>query len=476
LYQNVNGCDSLVITTTTLLASDTTYLVSTTCTENQTGTTSSLYQNINGCDSIVIETTTLLDTDTIYLNIETCDSSQAGIFVNSYQNINGCDSLVITTIKALPIDTIYTNATSCNPADTGMVTTIFQNAYGCDSIIFTNVTYVLADTIYRSGVSCNPVFVGTNILNYTNQYGCDSLIFVETTLVTGDTTYLNYTSCNPADTGLITTVLFNANGCDSIIYINTTYIDEQMLDASDAYICVGESAQLMVEGGSNISWSPSVGLSCTNCSDPVATPTQTTTYTITSDGCDGFVETQEVTVFVEEAPEIDVRVEEDFLRFGDSTTIFVTSNQLFVNYTITTSTGQVICTGCSEAVVQPKNSTTYVVTAINDNGCETEDRITIDVTDVCVDAEVQIPNLFSPNGDGVNDLFEIRYTGLQNAYSLNLYNRWGQLVFTTNDLSQKWDGTFRGENVTPGVYVYYFKAICPNGKSVLYKGNITLVR
>jgi gliding motility-associated-like protein len=473
---NTNGCDSLIITATTLLQSDTTYLNSTSCTANQIGVTSLLYQNIHGCDSLVIETTILLDADTIYLNLETCDSSQAGVFINAYQNQSGCDSLVITTIDALPIDTIYNEATSCNPADTGMVTTILQNVYGCDSIIFTKVTYALADTVYRDEVSCNPALVGSNILNYTNQYGCDSLIFVETTLVNSDTTYLNYTSCNPADTGLITTILLNENGCDSIIYINTTYVNEEMLDASDTYICVGESAQLIVQGGSGLTWSPSTGLSCTSCSDPLASPGQTTTYTVTAEGCDGFITSQEITVFVAEAPQITIQVESDFLRFGDSTTIDVTSNQLFANYTIATDMGLVLCTDCSELVVQPENSTIYVVTAINDNGCESEDRVTIDVSDVCVDAEVEIPNLFSPNGDGANDLFEIRYQGLQNTYSLNIYNRWGQLVYTTNDLSQKWDGTFRGENVMPGVYVYYFRAICPNGKSVLYKGNVTLVR
>ena len=59
---------------------------------------------------------------------------------------------------------------------------------------------------------------------------------------------------------------------------------------------------------------------------------------------------------------------------------------------------------------------------------------------------------------------------------MRIYNRWGQKVFETNDLNIKWDGTFRGLPVDPGVFVYYFNAVCPNGDEVVYKGNITVLK
>jgi gliding motility-associated-like protein len=85
-----------------------------------------------------------------------------------------------------------------------------------------------------------------------------------------------------------------------------------------------------------------------------------------------------------------------------------------------------------------------------------------------------VPNAFSPNGDGNNDVLYVLGTVLNMDFVV--YNRWGQQVFKTSDRSQGWDGTFNGVEQNSGVFAYRLTGVLPNGERVEKKGNITLVR
>ena len=84
-------------------------------------------------------------------------------------------------------------------------------------------------------------------------------------------------------------------------------------------------------------------------------------------------------------------------------------------------------------------------------------------------------NAFSPNGDGVNDILRVRGLNLLEL-ELKIFDRWGELVFETTDQSIGWDGTFKGKEVDPDVYVYHLRVICFDEQENLIKGNITLIR
>ncbi len=86
-----------------------------------------------------------------------------------------------------------------------------------------------------------------------------------------------------------------------------------------------------------------------------------------------------------------------------------------------------------------------------------------------------LPNAFSPNGDGMNDIFIIRGNNIASAY-LAVYNRWGEKVFETTDQSTGWDGTFRGKSCNVAVYAYYLRATMKDGKELVQKGNVSLIR
>jgi gliding motility-associated-like protein len=100
---------------------------------------------------------------------------------------------------------------------------------------------------------------------------------------------------------------------------------------------------------------------------------------------------------------------------------------------------------------------------------------------LCQAEQVFIPNSFTPNGDGHNDVFYPRGKGLSIITTFKIFDRWGELLFErnniqTDDASVGWDGTFRGVVLSPDVYVYVVEAICETGEPINWKGDIMIMR
>ena len=138
---------------------------------------------------------------------------------------------------------------------------------------------------------------------------------------------------------------------------------------------------------------------------------------------------------------------------------------------------RVLCDDCTEVEVRPLVTTVYEVSATTEaGGCDATERLTLVVEDECSFADVEIPNIITPNDDGANDVLEIRYAGVQNISLLRIYNRWGELVYETEDIDEYWDGTHRGMPLNPAVFVYYLEGLCLSGEPFTQEGNVTLVR
>lgn len=136
------------------------------------------------------------------------------------------------------------------------------------------------------------------------------------------------------------------------------------------------------------------------------------------------------------------------------------------------------CTDCTQPFASPKFNTVYTVTALDDNGCRNSAKVQVIV--LCQGANVFVPNTFSPNGDGSNDVFYVRGRGLDRVKSLRIYNRWGELVFervnfAVNDATVGWNGTYNGKKLTPDVYVYQVDVFCDNSESIRFEGNVSLI-
>jgi gliding motility-associated-like protein len=105
--------------------------------------------------------------------------------------------------------------------------------------------------------------------------------------------------------------------------------------------------------------------------------------------------------------------------------------------------------------------------------CKVQDTVTVIVDINCGD--FFIPNVFSPNGDGLNDMINVHGRCIT-TFNLQIFNRWGEKVFETSSLSESWDGTFRGQKLDTGVFVYKADGISIDGQEFKLKGNITLIR
>jgi gliding motility-associated-like protein len=136
------------------------------------------------------------------------------------------------------------------------------------------------------------------------------------------------------------------------------------------------------------------------------------------------------------------------------------------------------CANCPTITVSPTAQTTYTV-QVSENGCLATDDITVFVNK---DRPVYIPNAFSPNSDGINDLFTI-YAGKSVAKikSFLVFNRWGESMysyfdFTPNDPNIHWDGTFKSKELQPAVFTWFAEIEFTDGKVEVYKGDVTLIR
>jgi gliding motility-associated-like protein len=125
-------------------------------------------------------------------------------------------------------------------------------------------------------------------------------------------------------------------------------------------------------------------------------------------------------------------------------------------------------------MIAVKHPAIYCLTITNEWGCSTTDSV-----EVFKDCYIDIPNAFSPNGDGLNDYFIPRQylsSGLV-SFKMQVFNRWGQLIFETTSIDGRgWDGAFNGVAQPAGVYVYLIEASFINGRSERYQGNVTLFR
>ena len=124
-----------------------------------------------------------------------------------------------------------------------------------------------------------------------------------------------------------------------------------------------------------------------------------------------------------------------------------------------------------------QNTTIVTLTVIDLNtGCEVFAEKRLKVYEInCAEPDIFIPSAFTPNGDNNNDIFYVRGSNLY-SIELEIYNRWGELVFRTDDLNRGWDGSYNGREADPGVFVYHLKAICLDKQEYFTKGNLTLIR
>ena len=346
--------------------------------------------NCSATDSIIV-TVNVLPPTNINLNICIGDSifvggayqTTTGTYYDTLAAANSCDSVIVTNLIVSSTFTMNVNTNICDgdsmfaggsyQTTTGIYYDTLTTIDNCDSIIITDLNVVLSLTTNVSIDICN----GDSVLA-GGAY--------------------QYTSGTYYDT------LTTSAGCDSVIVTQLTVNVPTVNAGTSVTVDEGSCVTLNASPGVTYSWTPPSGLSCTNCQNPVACPTSTTTY---------------------------------YLTITDS------------------------------------------------NGCSSIDSLTITViaekTIDCDESTIFIPDIFSPNGDGENDVLQV----LGKGFSINtfmIYDRWGERVFSAQGApasggETSWDGTYKGKMLNPGIFVYYLEARCDDDKEIVVKkGNVTLIK
>lgn len=490
--------------------------------------------SVSGCDSIVESNLTVLATDFNAINLQICQGDSvfaggtwqfsSGQYFDTLTNTIGCDSIIETNLSVIPNSASSQNPSICLgdsffaagawQTSTGIYFDTLLNSGGCDSVIQTNLTVsnqpnTLVNLSLCQGQSyfaggANQTSNGTYFDTLTASTGCDSII--ETSLVfnpapqfnevrticTGDSAFLGGSWQNQP--GVYTDTFSDSQGCDSVI--NTTLnIINQLTASRNLTICEGDSvfaggAQQGTSGVFRDTFTSLGGCDSVLTTNLTVQPAAVNrsergicvgdsaflegawrflpgTYydtTISPGGCLQILETR---LFVSPPVVIVQPNQTTTILAGQSIRLEATGSNAYQ----WTPGNSLSCDDCEDPLASPAVTTTYFVSTTDPNGCPSTDSITIIVDTV---GSVTIPNVFTPNGDGINDEWYINVQGVEGV-EIQIFDRWGQKVFESQDPNARWDGTFNGTLLDAAVFAYYVKLIYPGFQEDL-TGDITLIR
>ena len=286
----------------------------------------------------------------------------------------------------------------------------------------------------------------------------------------------NPSIANPVATPSATTTYYvtvtGANSCSKTDSIKVSVRSASAFAVNPSVnICLNKSVQLNASGGDLYNWTPAGTLSNATISNPVASPATTTTYSvsITDTLCNN---TSVLSTVVTVLPLPIVRAS----KSNDLDCSFYQS-QLSASGAAMYSwspAGTLNNASAANPVATPVVTTQYVVTGTDLSGCVNSDSITVNVTAANLGSYL-MPSAFTPNRDGLNDCYGIKYWGIVQELDFSIYNRWGERVFYTKQPGQCWDGRYKNIPQDPAVFVYMIKAKTNCG-DVFRKGTFTLIR
>jgi gliding motility-associated-like protein len=239
----------------------------------------------------------------------------------------------------------------------------------------------------------------------------------------------------------------------------------------NSVVCSQSSMQLQASGGDTYKWSPADGLNNPNISNPMSTPGASITYTvIIHENTCNETGTLSTNITVLSLPDINATSSNDLTCSLGSSQLNATGA---TSYTWSPSTG-LNNNNIANPVATPSNTTLYKVTGRDINGCSNSDTVIVKA-DFNMNALYLLPNSFTPNGDGINDCFGIKYWGVVKELDFSIYNRFGERVFHSNSADICWDGTYKQKLQDVNVFVYVITAKTACG-IINRKGTVALLK
>lgn len=289
----------------------------------------------------------------------------------------------------------------------------------------------------------------------------------------------NASILNPIATPLSTTTYqlqSSVGSCSSTDQVTITVVPYPIANAgNDTVICFNTTAQLSgSHNGVSFSWAPAIYLNNPSILNPVATPPGTTSFVLSVLSNQGCPKPGRDTVLVTVLPKIAAFA-------GHDTSIIVGQPLQFnaqggIDYIWSPSTGlsSTIIPNPVGSYDGSLDSIRYKVQVFNSAGCYDSAFITVKIFKTA--PSVFVPSAFTPNNDGLNDRVRPIAVGIQKINYFRIYNRWGQLVFSTTTNGYGWDGRIGGSPQGTNVFVWLVSAVDYLGKPYFQKGLVTLIR
>jgi len=407
-----------------------------------------------GCDSTTVLNLTVVDAFHTVIDTTLCTNQVPfiwnGISITgsgtpaatfSTTSISGCDSVVTLNLEVTPIkETLETIEVCSNELP------FFWNGFTfpegtatTDSIaVFNTTTATGCDSIVTLNLVVHPTNPSSSAIDTS---GCGFVTFK-------DKTYHNGTT--------IIDTLVNRFGCDSVY--NTVHIIVYNNEPSYTNVAADGCEKVVFENN-------------TYLSDTTLIDTFRNIH-----GCDSLVRT--VNVYVENF-ELSLNAEPEEAVQGEYLTLTAEANVPSFNVTSWSPAFLFSDQDAIQQIFRVYKTELYTITAESAIGCKDTAEVSVFVD--TLRPEVLMPNAFSPNGDGLNDLFGPRLYNKSGfvVLNFNIYNRWGNLVYKSDaNTSPGWDGTYynQGKPADPGVYYYRIEVLFVNGQKVVQKGDVTLVK
>lgn len=542
---SVNGCDSTVIIDLMFGDASVNDIVENICEgeiltfnsivydqNNLIGSDTLIGGSIGGCDSIINVNLTLLTKAIGTETATTCDVTY-GITVNGVLydinspigsetiiggSANGCDSTVMVDITFLDPALGLEDGSIC-PGESVMVngftydqdqligTEIFagQASNGCDSIVNINLTLLdipegnfivsSCDQNYELVINGNTYNIdnpnGTELIDNGASNGCDSIVNINLTFVDiPEGNFIN-SSCDenyeltingntynidiPNGTELIPNGA--SNGCDSLVNIQLSF---EGITATSSIVqpdCNNTTGEVVISGINGIApffWA-----------QPGDTVVEITAFPYTIEGITGVGEINIFdadgceTIITYSITDFNIPVITSEVINGQIIVSGITMDE--INSIIWTPENGLSCNNCLNPTFALNEDTEYTIAINYGVGCETTLSILVMAEEAPIIPTYHIPNVFSPNGDGSNDIFYIvpGIAGSSQIVSMTIYDRWGNQIFRKEnyitEIGQGWDGTFKGQELNPGVFVYLIEVL-ENDVIKPFYGDVTIVK
>lgn len=290
----------------------------------------------------------------------------------------------------------------------------------------------------------------------------------------------NLSILNPVASPVVTTKYYVTVGLgvctkkDSVtVFVNPA----PLADAGNgATVCYGQSVQLAGAGGIGYKWTPNIYLSNAAIADPEVThPSSTTIYSLTvtdGNGCRS-IQPSAVTITVKQPAKVfaghdtSIVMNQPFLLHASDI-----DNNGFIQYEWAPAYG-LNNSAAQNPIATLDRNTTYTVTATNAQGCSGLGVLNLKVYK---GPDIYVPNAFSPNGDGRNDVLKATTVGITAFKYFNVYNRWGQVIFSTKDASKGWGGRVDNTSQATDTFVWIAEGVDEKGNVITRRGTVTLIR